>query len=120
MHFLIKLDDHFGQVRTNILMMDQLPTISQANRLLLQEQYHKELSKFHTSIVNSMAFHFAHTTPHNKPSNKNQISGNKRTSHYFYDHCKVSGYFMERCFKIHGYPKHTKFHNQKVATIAST
>ena len=74
----------------------------------------------YTPIADSMTFHFAHTTPHNKTSNKKQISGTKRTSHYFCDHCKISGHFMERCFKIHGYPKHTKSHNQKVATIAST
>ena len=48
LNFLMKLDNHFNQVHTNILMMDQLPTISQAFRLLLQEYCHKELSKCNT------------------------------------------------------------------------
>lgn len=40
----MKVDNKFAQVRTNILMMQQLPNLSQAYRMLAQEQKHQELS----------------------------------------------------------------------------
>ena len=37
-NFLMKLDEHYSQIRTNILMMEELPNPSQIYRLLMQEQ----------------------------------------------------------------------------------
>ena len=102
----MNLHDDFRQVRTNILMMDQLPPVSQAYRLILQEQRHKEIAKLSSPIPESMAFASEHSSAHyrsSKPFVKNQerppVSGSKRTSHYFCDHCKISGHSIERCLK---------------------
>ena len=43
MQFLMKLNDEFGAVRGNILMMNPLPNLTQAYRLLMQEERHKAL-----------------------------------------------------------------------------
>lgn len=40
-NFLMKLDDHYSQIRTNILMMDDLTNPSQIYRLLMKEHRHK-------------------------------------------------------------------------------
>lgn len=45
----MKLKEGYQHLRTNILMMPALPSLSQAYRLLLQEQRHKELSDLSNS-----------------------------------------------------------------------
>lgn len=52
--FLMRLDKIFGQVRSNMLMMTELPTSAQAYRILLQEETHLDLSA--TEINDSMAY----------------------------------------------------------------
>lgn len=44
MQFLMKLTEQYGNAGSNILMMHPLPNISQAYRLLVQEQKHEEIS----------------------------------------------------------------------------
>lgn len=43
LQFLMKLNDSFSPIRANILMMNPLPNITQAYRLLHQEERHKEI-----------------------------------------------------------------------------
>ncbi|XP_056691501.1 uncharacterized protein [Spinacia oleracea] len=43
-HFLMKVDPKYANVKSTILMMQPLPTISQAYRLFIQEERHRELS----------------------------------------------------------------------------
>ncbi|KAL2903176.1 Retrovirus-related Pol polyprotein from transposon RE1 [Bienertia sinuspersici] len=33
-----------------------------------------------------------------------RASGSKRNSGWYYDHCKMSGHGIDRCYKLHGYP----------------
>ena len=47
--FLIRLDKKFGQVRSNMLMMAELPTSAQAYRILLQEKTHLDISSIETN-----------------------------------------------------------------------
>lgn len=119
MHFLMKVTDGFQKARTNILMLDQPPTISQAYRLLLQEQWHKELTTLNTPSPDSLAFVSDRKTSFNRSSNsaaKPSVSGHKRPSRYFCEYCKISGHSVDRCFKIHGYPNAPK-PGKKIAAI---
>ena len=68
----MKVNDNFQKVRTTI-MMEQAPSISQAHRLLLQEQRHKELTQLSTPMPDYMAFVSDRKTnyqPHYSSSNK--------------------------------------------------
>ncbi|XP_021758654.1 uncharacterized protein LOC110723616 [Chenopodium quinoa] len=57
MMFLMKLDDKLALVRTNILMMQPLPTISVAHRLCMQDETQKMVSQTASSNnLESMAF----------------------------------------------------------------
>lgn len=56
MQFLMKVNENYSNTRSNILMMNPLPPISQAYRLLVQEQKHKEIS---TAQQNSEALVFS-------------------------------------------------------------
>ncbi|CAO2838684.1 unnamed protein product [Amaranthus hypochondriacus] len=126
MHFLMKVNDNFQQVRTNILMMEEAPSISQAYRLLLQEQRHKELKQLSTPMPDSMAFisdrksnYQRQYSSSNKMSDRATVSGTKCPSRYFCDHCKISGHSIDRCFKIHGYPPPTKS-GKRVSNLVHT
>ena len=55
MHFLMKLDKQYNQVHTNLLMLQNLPSIQDVYRMLLLEECHRELSTDHLPIE-PMAF----------------------------------------------------------------
>ena len=108
-------------------MMEQPPTISQAYRLLLQEQRHKELTQLSNPLPDLMAFvsecncsypkHPASSSQ--KPHERHNVSSIKRPSRYFCDHCKISGHSIEHCFKVHGYPSSTK-NGKRLAALVHT
>ena len=127
MHFLMKVNDNFQQVRTNIFIMEQPPTISQAYRLLLQEQRHKELTQLSNPLPDPMAFvsernrsYPKHSASFSrKPHERHNVSGIKRPSRYIFNHCKISGHSIECCFKVHGYPTSTK-NGKRLSTLVHT
>lgn len=98
-------------------MLNPLPTLSHAYRLLVQEERHKEHSDLSHSTNDVIALvadreriqdqnqsykSFSHNHLYN--GGQNRMTSAKRASMYFCDHCKISGHIKEHCFKIHGYP----------------
>lgn len=75
------------------MMIDKLPPITQAYRLLLQEQKHKDLTILNNQNIELMAlaadnrFNSPHKFQHGGDSGNN--SGNKRGYHYYCTHYKV-------------------------------
>ena len=66
-----------------------------------------------------MAFGAKRKKPHEKGNGKNQNNmGGKRPT-YYYEHCKITGHSIERCFKIHGYPNKTRSNNNKRYAIVA-
>ncbi|XP_021745451.1 uncharacterized protein LOC110711386 [Chenopodium quinoa] len=136
LQFLMKLKDEYKQVRSNILMMQPLPTLTLAYRMLLQEQKHKQISDHNTTSTDGFAFAadrrkfydnkgFNNNRPGYQSYNNNRNRGgfqgkNVRNSYkgnmsvLFCDHCKMTGHLIDRCFKLHGYPNEQKGnHGQK-------
>lgn len=130
MLFLMKLSNQYANVRSHILMMETMPNLPQAYRILMQEQRHREISKGPNVMTDSVAFAVERkpygdrqqsfrpfNVPHNSQfkgpgqniSRNNVPNGNVvdqkmfTTKQYFCEHCKVPGHSVERCFKIHGY-----------------
>ncbi|CAO2840774.1 unnamed protein product [Amaranthus hypochondriacus] len=54
-----------------------------------------------------------------KRHDRHNVSGIKRPSRYFCDHCKISGHSIERCFNVHGYPPSTKNGKRLAALVHS-
>lgn len=52
LQFLLKLNDKFSAVRGHIMMMQPLPTVSQAYRLVAQEESHKDIYQFSLQAEN--------------------------------------------------------------------
>lgn len=57
LQFMMKRNDSYASIKTNLLMMQPLPNLSQAYRLFAQEQRHKELSQSFYA-TDSLAFAF--------------------------------------------------------------
>lgn len=105
--FLMRLDKKFGQVRSNMLMMTELPTSAQAYRILLQEETHLDLSTTETS--EPIACRVEKRKFQERGPNKNSTEFNKnKRQHLYCDHCKITGHSKDRCWKIIGYPPNFK------------
>lgn len=53
--------------------------------------------------------------------NSNSSATTKKWGNYICTHCKISGYDVERCFKIHGYPPQFKgYKDRKVNAAVSS
>ncbi|KAF8397472.1 hypothetical protein HHK36_016389 [Tetracentron sinense] len=102
--FLMGLNDTYSHIRSQILAMDQLPTVSKAYAIINQEEKQRLL---HLPSQNSgesiaMTVHARNQiTPHgNQPF---RDSGSGRGCPYC-DHCRVFGHIKAKCYKIVGYP----------------
>lgn len=62
-HILMKVNDHFANVRSNILMQQPLPPVSQAYRLLAQEEKHKKIISQAQPQPEQMALQHKGSTP---------------------------------------------------------
>lgn len=78
--FLMKVNDEFANVRSNIIMQQPLPLVAQAYRLLAQEERHKEITSHAASQPEPMAFS-AQKPQYNKP---NKTSGNQSQNRSYY------------------------------------
>ncbi|XP_057533142.1 uncharacterized protein LOC130811022 [Amaranthus tricolor] len=101
MEFLMKMNPKYQHIRSNILMMKELPSAAEAYRILMQKQTHQEQSK--KSMNENQETPIACRVDKRKHGEKEKFIQNKRGS-YYCDHYKMYGHSMESCWKIHGYP----------------
>lgn len=111
--FLMKLDKKFKQVRSNMLMMPDLPIAAQAYRILLQEETHLMLSTNRGSNNESMACRVEkHKAQERGVSRSYNTESNKsKKPHLWCDHCKMNGHVKEKCWKLVGYPPNHRLSN---------
>ncbi|XP_074352838.1 uncharacterized protein LOC141691990 [Apium graveolens] len=117
----INLEECYGQasgIRGNILVMNPLPAISHAYRLLLQEENHKKLlHPAHSSeevmdfATNIRSFNFRPQGGSGSSFRPQSGESRGKFSSYFCDHCKMTGHTARRCYKLHGYSSHFKNDN---------
>ena len=122
----MKLDNKFTAVRTNILMIQPLPTISMAYKLLIQEEKQRQASLIDEESSNrDMVFaadykrnyknRYQESRMTFQSSNGNRlVVAGKRP---YCEHCRLPGHTIERCFKLHGYP--STFSKEKVKKVTS-
>ena len=60
-HFLMGLNDSYGHVRTQILIIEPLPNISKVCSLILQEEKHRQISQIIEVIVEPTTLYMTHT-----------------------------------------------------------
>ncbi|XP_074341021.1 uncharacterized protein LOC141678576 [Apium graveolens] len=148
LQFLLKLNDKYSGVRGHIMMMNPLPTVSQAYRLVAQEENHKDLSQlsFQSESVafvadkrNYISYNSQRFRPQNSQNFQNSQSSqnmsqnnqkfrpqsfmskqpSKPGANYFCTHCKVQGHSIDRCFQVHGFPPGFKGFKERRPTSAA-
>ncbi|XP_075636892.1 uncharacterized protein LOC142609160 [Castanea sativa] len=102
MKFLMRLNDAFFQVRTQILLMDPLLSVKKAHSLFIQE----EMQRFVTNPVK------VESTVLATKSSSNNFKGKERPVG---THCGKMGHIVDKCYKLHGFPPRFKFKNNKNA-----
>ncbi|XP_043693327.1 uncharacterized protein LOC122643815 [Telopea speciosissima] len=105
--FLQGLNDSYSAVRSQILLMDPLPTMAKAYSLLLREERQRSLHESRAVPLNQAAITAQHSSSLTNNSSKRPprtgSKGNNRP-HYHCNFCNMDGHSDSRCFKQHGYP----------------
>ncbi|XP_060191013.1 uncharacterized protein LOC132620365 [Lycium barbarum] len=110
--FLMGLNDTYGPVRSNILMISPLPNVNLAYSLLIQDEKQREIyvnSQFPGDSSSYLAVQQHSST--NKPQNY-EYKGKR--NNLICSHCKKPGHSIDKCYRIIGFPADFKFtKNQK-------
>ncbi|KAL1067135.1 hypothetical protein V6Z11_D12G108900 [Gossypium hirsutum] len=96
------LNETYNAVRSQILLMDPLPTVNNAYSMLMQEESQR---KHNSSNIGVDSIPFSSV----------QMVQKKR----FFgtcDHCKIKGHKRENCYRLVGYPADFKFTKRKANT----
>ncbi|XP_056698414.1 uncharacterized protein [Spinacia oleracea] len=129
--FLMKLNEKYDHSKSTILMMSPLPTISKAYGLLLQEEQQKEVNSNINHNLESTVF-TARKFTDNRPYKSNygsssgiQNAGGNQPRNFTYsrnnlycEHCRMKNHTVDKCWKLHGYPKDFKGKGKRVAVAA--
>ncbi|CAO2832574.1 unnamed protein product [Amaranthus hypochondriacus] len=110
--FLMKLDQEYSQVRSNLLMHKDLPNVTKVYRMLLQEEYHKGINRV-TNEIEPIAFA---TEKWRSPQARRSTNNAKKPS-YYWEYCKIAGHSINRCFQIHGCPNKNKNQGRKYIAL---
>ncbi|KAJ1695814.1 hypothetical protein LUZ63_012512 [Rhynchospora breviuscula] len=98
--FLMGLDDSvYGNIRTHILGMDPLPSLSKVYSMIVQEERHRSVVRGRDERNEAVGFAMR--------LNKQEINQQKERSgeKSMCTHCGKLGHEVSRCFEIIGYPE---------------
>ena len=95
------VNDAFSQVRTQILLMDPLPSVNKAYSLFIQEEMQR-------SVTNSVRVESTVL------ATKSSCNNPKWKERPLCTHCGKLGHTMNKCYKLHGFPPGYKFKNKNV------
>ena len=118
MQFLMGLNDYYQGVRSNILMMNPLPSVSQASSIILQEEQQRVLKPAPFPINNEFAVFLSQQRTYNNqsksfPSQSHLPRGNQSYStsapkrvmqqHNITvqcNYCEKRGHTIDKCYKL--------------------
>ncbi|GAV87419.1 hypothetical protein CFOL_v3_30845 [Cephalotus follicularis] len=101
MDFLQRLNESYASIRSQLLLMDLLPSVNKAYSLLLQEERQCSLTDFKHQQPDHVAMS-THAAPNSSKSSHLTNSGNTCPK-YHCSHCNVDSHSYSLCFKLHGY-----------------
>ncbi|XP_035830652.1 uncharacterized protein LOC118479895 [Helianthus annuus] len=105
--FLMGLNSTYDAIRGNILMMQPLPSISQAYALLIHDEKQKEIHPATQSFTEASAMHVQNQSQgnsYNKPGDLKKV---------ICENCKKPGHATNKCYRLIGFPKDFKFTKPK-------
>ncbi|KAL0423854.1 UNVERIFIED_CONTAM: hypothetical protein Sradi_0920200 [Sesamum radiatum] len=102
MLFLMGLINAYDHVRSQVLLMDPLPTVGKAYSMFLRVEKQREVYSGISGGV--MATQFGEITrqvPNKGPVKRRGLIDKKQL---YCQHCKKSGHLRENCFELNGFP----------------
>ncbi|GAU41109.1 hypothetical protein TSUD_139780 [Trifolium subterraneum] len=115
--FLTGLNENFGMVKSQILLLDPLPPMSKIFSMVLQFErqsgfgLHDE-SKVLVNVVDSKKPSYFASKGHSQPSTS---KGNR-----FCTYCHKTNHTVNECFKKHGFPPHMQKSNRTNSSQAGS
>uniref|UniRef100_A0A0V0IN37 Putative ovule protein n=1 Tax=Solanum chacoense TaxID=4108 RepID=A0A0V0IN37_SOLCH len=119
--FLMGLNETYSAVKSNILMLDPLPTVGHAYSLLIQDEKQKEV--YIAAHLTKAAFLASNQRFNNtpRPSIEQKFSGteekfkphfdknvNRRNGGKFCTHSKLTNHYVGNCYRLIGFPPNFK------------
>ena len=110
MKFLMGLNETFSQVRTQVLLMDPIPSLSKVYSLLIQEETQRAVTI--PSIVKVDSTALVAKIPNLGNNFVGNGPGTKGKEKPIYTHCGKTGHTADKCYRLHGFPRCFKFKNK--------
>ncbi|XP_047942849.1 uncharacterized protein LOC125189631 [Salvia hispanica] len=103
MQFLIGLNPSFSQIRSHILSMVPLPSLSKVFALVIQEERQRHIDGTSFSSHISTPAHVV-PVPSEQPFANATSSYGRGMNKFHCSHCGKTNHPLEKCFLLHGFP----------------
>ncbi|XP_070020187.1 uncharacterized protein LOC142180866 [Nicotiana tabacum] len=112
--FLMRLNDSFSAIRSQMLLLSPSPSVSHAYAMLIHEESQRKvcMTNTHVNEVNDS------TALMSSRDNPQKV---KRYGNLSYEYCRIKGHTKDTCYKLVGYPpgfKGKKKHEYRQANAA--
>ncbi|KAJ0031802.1 hypothetical protein Pint_14744 [Pistacia integerrima] len=98
------LNETYLHARSQILMMNPLPSVNQAYSMLVTEESQRNLTES-ASLEPTVLYSSSNTSQHSSKTKKNWS--------IICEHCNVRGHKKDNCYRLIGYPADFKFTKKK-------
>lgn len=105
--FLMGLNDSYGSIRSNIIMISPLPSVNLAYSLLIQDEKQKEIYHNPQSPADLSSYSAVQQPILGTKSQSYEYKGKK--NNLVCPHCKKPGHSIDKCYRIIGFPADFQF-----------
>ena len=109
MSFLMGLNETYAAVRSQILLMELVPSLSKVFSLLLQDEKQRKVGAGKKALIDTSS---ALAVFGSKPGHNNKAFVKSKNGRPQCTHCGAMGHVVDKCYKLHGYPHGYKFKNK--------
>ncbi|XP_075086511.1 uncharacterized protein LOC142169175 [Nicotiana tabacum] len=111
--FLMGLNYTYVNVRSNLLMMQQPPSLDNAYNILLQDERKRHVNPstqfgHESASFNVASLNFSQPS-HPQKQYPQRVSFDSNRAAQFCKYCKKSGHLIDKCYKLHGFFTSFKF-----------
>nr|XP_033514902.1 uncharacterized protein LOC117279458 [Nicotiana tomentosiformis] len=127
--FLMGLNEVYVGVRSNLLMMQHLPSLNNVHNILHQDERQRQVNSPPQFISKATFFNVNSFNKTTQPQLNMQFQGQQRQytqrvnfdnqsrdSNIFCKYCKKPGHLIDKCFKLHVFSANFKFTKGRKAT----